>query len=407
MGLSMAQRRAVTNEVARRYRKADKREKRRILDEFCATTGYHRKYAMQLLNRWGTSELRRIDGALVKVVIGKPRKRAKRIYRRIYDEPVHKALREVWDLFDYQCGKRLVPLLRANMPVLRAQPELGIDEELAGKLSQISPATVDRILKSDRAKLQIKGRSHTRHGPLLKHQIPIRTEFRWDERKPGFFELDTVHHEGTLSSGEYCCTLNATDVSCGWVELRAVRNRAHRWVKEAAIEIRADLPFEMFGIDSDNGSEFINHDLLAWCRQHDIQFTRGRPYRKNDNCFVEQKNDLAVRRTVGYYRFDTDTEYEALQDVYRALCPLLNYFYASMKLVEKVRIGAKVKKVYDEPKPPYQRLIESDAVPEEVKATLRERAGRLHIVKQKRLVDAAVSKLMRLYEQKKQQSLGL
>jgi hypothetical protein len=407
MGLSMAQKQAVTNQVARRYRKANKREKKRILDEYCATTGYHRKYAMQLLNRWGRSELHRIDGTLVKIVVGKPRKRAKRVYQRIYDEPVHKALRLVWDLFDYQCGKRLVPLLRANMPVLRAQPELDIGEEVAGKLLQISPATVDRILKADRVKLQIKGRSHTRHGPMLKHQIPIRTEFRWDERKPGFFELDTVHHEGTLSSGEYCCTLNATDVSCGWVELRAVRNRAHRWVKEAVSEIRAELPFQMFGIDSDNGSEFINHDLLAWCKQHDIQFTRGRPYRKNDNCFVEQKNDLAVRRTVGYYRFDTDAEYEALQDVYRALCPLLNYFYASMKLVEKVRTGAKVKKVYDEPKPPYQRLMESDDVPAEVKATLRKRASRLHIVKQKRLVDVAVSKLMRLYEQKKQQSLEL
>ena len=183
--------------------------------------------------------------------------------------------------------------------------------------------------------------------------------------------------------------------------------RALRWVKESVVGIRSNLPFTLIGVDSDNGSEFINHTLIDYCRAEGIEFTRGRPYRKNDNCFVEQKNDMAVRRTVGYYRFDTEAEFEALQEVYRNLCPLLNYFYASMKLVEKSRIGAKVIKRYDQPKPPYQRLLESPNVTMEVKEALRNQASKLHIMKQKRLVDVAVSKLMRLYDEKKQRGLEL
>ncbi len=402
MGLSMKQRKALTQEIARRYRRETKQGKKTILDEFCMTTGYNRKYATNLLNRWGTSQVMMIDDKPVKVVVGAPRKARKRVGRPIYDAPVHQALRRIWELFDYQCGKRLVMLMRWNMDVLRAQPEFDIDEVTAGKLTQISAATVDRILKPERKKLEIKGRTHTKHGPLLKHQIPVRTHYRWDERLPGFFELDTVHHDGGAARGEYCATLNATDVFSGWVQLCALRNRAHRWVKESVAEIRADLPFPLLGVDSDNGGEFINHTLYDYCTNEGIEFTRGRPYRKNDNCFVEQKNDLAIRRTVGYYRFDTDAEFEALQEVYRHLCPLLNYYYASMKLIKKVRIGAKVKKVYDEPKPPYQRLLALPEVAQEVKDELRRRAKQLHIVKQKRLVDRAVARLLSIYEEKKQ-----
>jgi hypothetical protein len=386
---------------------AAKVEKKKILDEFCRTTGYHRKYAIGLLNRWGSYEVVVIEGKPVKVVVGTPRKRSKRVGRPIYNGVVRKALREIWELFDYQCGKRLVVLMRTNMEVLREQPELKIDQATAVKLLQISAATVDRILKPERKRLQIKGRSHTKHGPTLKHQIPVRTHYSWDERLPGFFELDTVHHDGGAASGEYCATLNATDVYSGWVELRALRNRAHRWVKESVVEIRSSLPFALVGLDSDNGGEFINHTLYEYCTAQLIEFTRGRAYRKNDNCFVEQKNDLAVRRTVGYYRFDTDEEFEALQEVYSHLCPLLNYYYPSMKLVQKTRIGAKVKKVYDEPKPPYQRLLESPHVSQEVKDELRRRAKQLHIVKQKRLVDESVAGLLRLYEQKNQPDLPL
>jgi hypothetical protein len=231
--------------------------------------------------------------------------------------------------------------------------------------------------------------------------------FDWDERNPGFFELDRVAHDGGSSRGEYCLTLTATDVYSGWVELRALRNQAHRWVKEEVEHIYEHLPYPLKGVDSDNGGEFINHQLWTWANDHQITFTRGRPYHKNDNCFVEQKNDLAVRRTVGYYRFDTQQEFEALQEVYTHLCPLLNYYYPSVRLIEKTRIGARVKKVYDDPKPPYLRLLESKDIDDEVKVKLRKRAKNMHIVKQKRLVDKAVSKLLRLYDQKQQGLLDL
>ena len=409
MGLTMSEKKALTRETAARYRAAEGKTKQRILDEYSATTGYHRKYAIYLLRNWGLQRVQLIDGQAVRFVLGQPRKKKPRKRRspRIYDTPVIEALRRVWQLFDYMCGKRLAVLMRLNMQLLQSDPELDIDEAVAEKLMRISPATIDRLLAADRKALSLKGKSRTRAGTLLKHQIPIRAFFDWDERCPGFFELDTVSHDGGSARGEYCLTLNATDVSSGWVELRALPNRAHSWVRHEVQAIAATLPFALKGIDSDNGGEFINHQLWQWCNQNDIAFTRGRPYRKNDNCFVEQKNDLAVRRTVGYYRFEGEQQYLALAEVYRHLCPLLNYYYPSLKIVEKTRLGARVKKRYDAPKPPYQRLLESDHLDDSLKQQLRQHAAGLHIVKQKRLVDKAVANLMRLYEAQRQPDLPL
>ena len=407
MGLTMSEKRSITRETALRYRKSDKKGKKAILDEFVRTTGYNRKYAIHLLSNWGKEHVRIVDGQAVKLVVGAPKKHKKRKGKRIYDEAVREALKKIWQTFDYMCGKRLVVLLRMNMDLLYEDQDFAISEEVREKLMSISASTIDRILAGERKKLQLKGRSTTRAGTLLKHQIPIRVFFDWDERKPGFFELDRVSHDGGSSRGEYCLTLDATDVYSGWVELRALRNQAHRWVKEEAEHIYEHLPYAMKGVDSDNGGEFINHQLWNWANDHQITFTRSRPYHKNDNCFVEQKNDLAVRRTVGYYRFDTQQEFEALQEVYTHLCPLLNYYYPSVRLIEKTRIGARVKKIYDDPKPPYLRLLESNHIDEQVKTELRKRAKSIHIVKQKRLVDKAVGKLLRLYEQKKQGLLAL
>lgn len=407
MGLTMREKKAITRETARRYRRASKRSKKTILDEFVQTTGYHRKYAIHLLANWGKEKLLVLQGKAIRFIVGKPPKRRKRPARRLYGEAVREAVCKLWELFDYMCGKRLVVLIRMNLPMLRQDAQLGIDAEVAQKLRRISATTIDRILSPQRKKLQLKGRSHTRAGTLLKHQIPIRTFFTWDERKPGFFEADTVAHDGGSSQGEFCMTLTATDVYSGWVELRALRNRAHRWVAEEAEDIRLQLPFGLKGWDSDNGGEFINRQLYRWAKGHQITFTRTRSYRKNDNCFVEQKNDLAVRRTVGYYRFDTQAEYEALREVYKHLCPLVNFYYPSVKIIEKLRVGSQVKKKYDEPKPPYQRLMESADVEQEVKERLRGGAKRFPIVKQKRLVDQAVARLMRIHEEKEQGRLPL
>ena len=408
MGLTMSERKSLTRENARRYRRApDKKSKQKILDEFVANTGYHRKYAIGLLGSWGKKVLRHIEGKPVKIVIGQPRKRRKRMGNSVYGKAVRKALELIWELFDYMCGKRLAVLIRMNIEMIAAQPELDIDQQVKAKLIRISPATIDRLLTRKRKATSLKGRSHTRPGTLLKHNIPIRTSFDWDERVAGFFELDTVAHDGGAASGEYCYSLDATDVASGWTEIRALRNRAHTWVKQEVEQIRAELPFQLQGVDSDNGGEFINYQLWDYCKENHLLFTRSRPYRKNDNCFVEQKNDMAIRRTVGYYRFDTEEEFLALQEVYLHLCPLLNFYYPSMKLIEKIREGERVKRIYEPPKPAYQRLLESETVEQEVKEELRRRATSLHIVKQKHLVDRAVARLMRAYENKKQPLLHL
>jgi hypothetical protein len=399
MGLTMKERQALTRETCVRYRKSRKKDKSKILDEFVKNTGYNRNYALHLLANWGKTAVLKLAGKLVRLKADTLRKRKRGGGRKpVYQPATIKALCLIWEFFDYLCGKRLAPFIREQMPFLKPCREFGITKEVQAQLLAISPATIDRKLKPERKKLELKGRSATRPGGILKHQIPIRVFYTWDERKPGFFELDTVVHDGGNASGEYCCTLNATDVSSGWVELRALLNKAHRWVKEEVSQFPSQLPFPLLGIDSDNGGEFINHQLKAWCDEHQVQFTRSRSYHKNDNCFVEQKNDMTVRRTVGYYRYDTPQAHAALAEVYRYLCPLLNYFYPSEKIISKERIGAKVKKIYDTPKSPYQRLLESPDLPDTVKAELRRRAAYLNPVKQKRLVNQALAALFELRE---------
>ena len=214
MGLTMKDKKALTQELARRYRRSDRKRKTAILDEFVKTTGYQRKYAIHLLANWGKSKTRIIDGELVNLVVGRPKKR-KRVGRVIYGADVKVAVKELWEFFDYMCGKRLVVLIRMNIEALVRELELSIDKEVKRQLLSISAATIDRILKPEREKNRFKSRARTRPGSILKHQIPIRTFYPWDERLPGFFELDTVGHDGGSAAGEYCFTLNATDVYSG------------------------------------------------------------------------------------------------------------------------------------------------------------------------------------------------
>jgi len=242
MGLTMREKRSITRETAQRYRTSDKKGKKTILDEFIETTGYNRKYAIHLLSNWGKKKIRMIDGQSVELVVGEPKSYKKKVVKRIYDEAVKEALKKIWETFDYMCGKRLVVLLRINIDVFCETEDFSISEEVREKLMRISASTIDRLLAGERKKLQIKGRSTTRAGTLLKHQIPIRVFYDWDERKPGFFELDRVAHDGGNSQGEYCLTLTATDVYSGWVELRALKNMAQRWVKEETEGMRGHLP---------------------------------------------------------------------------------------------------------------------------------------------------------------------
>jgi hypothetical protein len=409
MGFTMKEKQTLTREYAPRYRQANRTMKSVILDEYVRLTGYHRKYALAILARWGKTLFMEADGKPVKVQAGTAKRRKGGGRKLCYGPEVIASLRAIWVFFWYPCGKLLAPLLREQMGFFAAWRPFHITADSKAKLLRISPATIDRALKADRKRLALKGISGTKPGNLLKKHIPVRTYYPWNERKPGFFEIDTVHHCGARDAGEFCLTLDATDVCSGWVELRPLLNKAQKWVMEAVQDIKATLPFPLLGIDSDNGSEFINRSLLSWCDSSRVTFTRTRPYKKNDNCFVEQKNLKCVRDYVGYSRFDTPAEHQALAAVYRSLCPLLNYFLPTVKLIDKIRVGSKVRKVYDQPRSPCQRLLASPDLADGAKAELTRRYESYNPVLLQQEVHQAVQALMELSQRKvlmRQQALA-
>jgi len=380
MGLTMKEKKAVSKEIAKRYKKARKREKGKILDEFTKLTNYSRCYASYVLRNWAVE---------LTPAITKKRKR-----KRIYDYRVFTALKGIWIICGRICGKRLAPYLKEIVPILERHRELIVDKETKEKILEISASTIDRLLSKEKAKMRLKGRARTKPGTLLKHQIPIRTFADWDEGRPGFVEIDLVSHDGGNARGDYAQTLDVTDVYTGWTETEAVKNKAQIWTFKALKGIRKRLPFKLLGIDSDNGSEFINAHLLRFCKQEKITFTRARPYRKNDNCFVEQKNYSVVRKAVGYYRYETKKELEMLNELYKVLRLYTNFFQPVMKLVKKTRVGSKVIKRYDEAKTPYQRVLDSAYVPEEDKERLRAEYDQLNPAELKRELTKLKNRLM-------------
>jgi hypothetical protein len=370
----MGDRRVLAKAFAARYRAARKKGRGIVLDEFVAVSGYNRVYAGWLL-RWHGKKVR-VGHRLV--VRGDATMRVRRRRPRVYDEAVVVALRRLWELLDYLSGKRLAPALKAVIEALERHGELELKPEVRAKLLSISPATIDRLLVEEKKRYVLKSRAKTKPGTLLRHQIPIRTFAQWDDARPGFVEIDLAGHDGGWARGDYAQTLTLTDVATTWTELETVRNKAQVWVFGALQQARGRLPFPMLGLHSDNGGEFINEPLVTYCREHEITFTRSRPYRKNDNCFVEQKNWAVVRRFVGYGRFDTDQACAVLTRLDAVLSDYLNFFVPSMKLIEKVRDGARVKKRYDRARTPLQRVLASPEIAEKAKQDLRERAARLN-----------------------------
>jgi len=392
MRLTMKQRQAVTAVTVQRYRQGSKKVKRQILDEFCKTTGYSRGYARFVLRNHG----RQVWLHGKKVVVGDARKRQQRLKPKYYDEPVVEALSKLWQLLNYVCGKRLVAIMPELIAKLEQFGELRLTPLTKEKLLRISAASIDRLLQPERRKHQLRGRSHTKPGTLLKHQIPIRTFAEWNEQRPGFAEIDLVAHDGGLALGDYCKTLDLTDVCTGWTETEAVPNKAQVWVFEAIQTIRQRLPFPLLGLDSDNGSEFINNDLLRYCQQQRITFTRARPYRKNDNCYVEQKNYSVVRQTVGYQRFDTAAELIVLKQLYATLRLYTNFFQPTMKLKSKERFGSRVQKRYYAPQTPYQRVLACTEVTAADKKKLQRQYQSLNPAALKRELDKYRKELFRL-----------
>jgi hypothetical protein len=391
----MVERRILTKHFATEYKRSGKREKGEILDRFVEATGYHRVYAAWLLRNHG----RRVRVGPGRIVQGDVTVRSGRTRSKEYGEEVKKVLVRLWKCLDYPCGKRLAAGIPGLLEALERHGEIEVKPEVREKLLHISAATADRLLAPERRKHQVRGRSRTKPGSLLKSQIPIRTFADWDEKRPGFVEVDLVAHDGGHAQGDYVQTLDVTDVCTGWSEQRAVLNKAQTWVFEALMEIRQRLPFLLWGVDSDNGSEFINNHLYDYCKTNEITFTRARPYRKNDTCYVEQKNYSIVRQTVGYGRFVGGKAVGVLNELYDLLRLRINFFSPSMKLLEKRREGSRVRKRYDKPKTPYQRMLESPDVSDSIKRGLKKQFRTLNPALIERKIEKLLRRLERLVRQ--------
>jgi hypothetical protein len=351
--MTLMGRRELLAEARKMYWRAGKKEKTRILDDFVRYTEYHRKYALALLKGRYSHH-----------------KATNRRRKRIYTQEVTDALVLIWKVCDQIASRRLHPFVPEMVRVLEGQGTLQLTPGTRQLLLQVSRPTIDRLLGPARRARVPHGRSTTKPGTLLKQSIPIRTWADWNDAKPGFLEIDLAAHCGESTEGEYLATLDCVDVSTGWCECIVPRNRGEQAVLAALDQIRQRLPMPLLGIDSDNGSEFINSYLNHYCDTEHLVFTRSRPYKKNDQARVEGKNWMVVRRHVGYDRYAGDLARLDLNDVYQDLRLYVNFFQPDMKLIKRTRVDGKLKKVYDTAQTPYQRVLASADVRQEDKDRL-------------------------------------
>lgn len=376
--MSQRSKRELLEEIRPRYLKAKRSEKKTMLDEFVAVTSYHRKYATRILKH------------------GRPRQSIKKHgFPKVYQGEVVVALEQIWEVCGRICSKRLHPFLPEMVKVLERCGELQLTEQTKALLLQISRSTIDRCLGPARF-AHPHGLSTTKPGSLLKKAIPVRIYTPWDEDRPGFLEIDLVAHCGQTSEGQYINTLTCVDLSTGWIECLAVRQRTQQAVFEAIRTMRTYLPFLLLGLDSDNGGEFINDLLYRYCLSEKITFTRSRPYHKNDQAHVEQKNWSVVRRLIGYDRFETEPEYLLLQSIYADLRLYANFFQPVLKLVSKEHVDKKLLKRYDQAATPFQRVLAAKDIPFETKARLTNLYVQLNPVQLRTSIDAKVDKLWKI-----------
>lgn len=350
---------SVVRAFSKEYRRSRKRDKTLLLTRLVKTTGYSRKHLMEILPH--PSRKRRIS-----------RKR-KSVYLLIL-----KPLRKLWAVGNYACGVRLAPMIPVYLSALKKHEGWLVSRKEKQLLLRVSASTVDRLLKHERRRLNLKSRSKTKPGSLLKHQIPIRTFADWTEKKPGFLEIDTVHHCGADPRGEYIHTLDTTDVFTGWNECRGFMGRSERHTVEGLEHIRGKLPFRLLGIDFDTGGEFVNYHLIRYADRNRITYTRAREEKKNDQNYIEQQNYSVVRRFVGYQRLDTYKQLRILNDLYDLLSDYQNFFQPIMRLKEKVRNGTRLTRRYDKPQTACQRVLASPDIPRETKAQLKKRFRKLN-----------------------------
>jgi hypothetical protein len=344
--------------LRQRYQRAAKTDKIKILDEFVALVGCHRKHAIRLL---------RANRPLAADAPG--------LARRTYDEAVRQALIVLWEAADRICGKRLKALLPSLVASLERHGHLHLDAVVRQRVLAVSAATIDRLLAT--ARNNTSQRKKRRAKTKSSKQIPIRTFADYGDAVPGYLEIDFVSHGGTSMQGVFLWSLVATDVCSGWTEAVALVAREQSLVVEGLEVLRRQFPIPIKGIDSDNDSAFINETLLNYCQQQKWEFTRSRPYQKNDQAWIEQKNGAVVRRFVGYERHSGMLAGQCLARLFQSVRLFVNYFQPSMKLRSKTREGAKVKKVYHKPATPCERLLAHGSVTEAVKEALRSQQSQL------------------------------
>jgi len=345
---------AIIRAFAKEYKRSGKRERGRILAEVVKLTGYYKSYACELLTNPPLGVRRKIK----RVRLSK--------YLKVFD-----VLKKLWTTSNFSCGKILVAAIPGLLQSMIRFDEIKVTKEQKRLLLQISPATCDRLLRASRKKLEIKGRSGTKPGSLLKHQIPVRIFTPWDEQVPGFLEIDYVAHCGESLADTYISSLDAVDIATTWTEKEACLGRSEKATVEAFETLEQRFPFKVLGVDSDNDALFINWHFLRMTKKKEITFTRSRAYRKNDQAHIEQKNWSTVRKIISYKRLETEKQLAILNRIYQLLSDYLNFFIPTLKLVRKEHIGSKVKRIYDKPKTPYQRVLEHKAIDEDTKITLR------------------------------------
>jgi hypothetical protein len=378
--MSIQTRKEYLSKVKSRYLKADKRGKSLMLKEFVKNTGYHEKYAVRILAAGHEYKSKCIN----------------RKIHCIYTNCDIYWLKKIWEIMDYPCGQRLAPQLPEIISKLIQFKELDIPKDTQEKLKNIGSSTIDSRLKNYKSEIRRKINSTTRPGSLIKKQIPIRT-VSWNEKRIGCCELDTVAHCGDNASGEFIVSLDLTDILTGWTETEAVLGKAQNRIITGLNNIKERLPFPLAAIDPDNGSEFINWQLFQFCMERKIEFTRGRPYAKNDNAHIEQKNWTHVRKVFGYKRRETEAELAIMNDLYRNEIRLYkNFFMPNVKLIEKKRVGQngeKIKRIYDKAKTPYQRVLDCDQVSKEAKRNLKEQYYNLNPAELRRRIQSKLKKI--------------
>lgn len=384
--MDMYSRNQYLKRLRQRYLEArSKKAKSKILDEYCKNTSQNRKYVIRKIQPRISLET-------------KPRKKRK----VVYDGEVKAALAQVWEIFDYPCGQRLEPLLKTEVERLKRLGELTLSDETLEKLQKISSATIDRKLKHEKEVLHIlRKKSVSKPRSLLYQKIPTRLN-DWDTSVVGNLAIDFVEHCGSSKMGQYVNSLSVSEISSGWWEGQALMSRGQYPTLEALEKIRKRTPFSWLEIHPDNEAAFINAHLFKYCQKEQISFSRSRPNKKNDNCYVEQKNWTHIKKIFGYLRYDATEELNIINDLYEHELRLYkNFFQPAMKLKEKTREGGRVHRKYDHPKTPYQRLMASDQISKEEREKLKEIYLSLNPAELKRSIEAKLDQLYKVYQAKK------